>query len=177
MFRVVIERLEAAKVEYMVVGSIASIIYGEPRLTAAMDLVVEIPLSLVARFEQMFPSPAYYTPPVEVIAQEVVNRRQFNVMDIQSGLKIDFIIRRADSHSIEEFSRRRRVSFLPGFDVFIAAPEDVILKKLLYFREGRSQKHLADIRSVLALTPLDSSYIARWVAALGLDREWAELEA
>lgn len=173
VFRGVIESLEAHGIEYMVVGSIASVVYGEPRLTADMDVVVEIPLALVPRFEQIFPPERFYVPPREILAQEIVNRRQFNILDNDTGLKVDFIVRRADAHSVAEFGRRRRVAFLPGFEVFMASPEDVILKKLVYFQAGKSLKHIADIKGIVAQTELDLPYLTRWVAVLDLQEAWA----
>jgi hypothetical protein len=51
----------------------------------------------------------------------------------------------------------------------------VILKKLEYYREGGSQKHLRDIAGVLRTTEgLDRAYIERWADQLGVRAEWQE---
>lgn len=176
-FKGILTSLDTNKIDYMVVGSVASMLYGEPRLTADMDVVVEIPLSSVPDFDKIFPSDRFYIPPIEIISQEVVNRRQFNILELASGLKVDFIVRRGDSHSIAEFARRRLITFLPGFDAFVAAPEDIIIKKLIYFREGRSQKHLADIRGIITQTKVDLAYLEYWVEELRLESFWAQVNA
>src|SRR5438270_282825 len=139
-FRDVIQRLESHHVDYMVVGSVASIIYGEPRLTRDMDIVIELPPALSTQLDKVFPSSDFYLPPLEIVSQEVMNRGQFNIIDLKTSLKIDFILRRVSPHAITEFGRRRRHPFLPGLEVWLASPEDVIIKKLAYFQEGGSEK-------------------------------------
>ena len=90
----------------------------------------------------------------------------------ESGLKIDFIVRRADAHSVAEFARRRRVPLLPDFAAFVASPEDVILKKLVYFCEGGSEKHMTDIKGILTQTAVDLAYVDRWAESMGLTAAW-----
>jgi len=175
VFRSILSVLEAHRIDYMVVGSVASIVYGEPRLTKDMDLVVELPPGSVPRFHTLFPEERFYVPPIEVLADEVSRRGQFNLLDQRSGLKIDFVVRKNTPYAREEFSRRRRISLFPDFDAYVAAPEDVILGKLMFFREGGSEKHIGDIRGVLANTPVDSRYIERWVGRLALQAEWARV--
>ena len=72
VFSRVIRTLEAHDIEYMVVGSIASMIYGEPRLTGDMDIVVELKPRMVPQLEGMFPEHDFYLPPREILSQEVV---------------------------------------------------------------------------------------------------------
>jgi hypothetical protein len=62
-----------------------------------------------------------------------------------------------------------------GRDVTFASPEDVIIKKLAFYREGGSEKHLRDISGVLKVmgNEIDRAYIERWVQRLGLTREWS----
>jgi hypothetical protein len=59
--------------------------------------------------------------------------------------------------------------------VTFASPEDVIIKKLVFFQEGGSEKHLRDIRGVLAVMGdgIDRDYIDKWISALGLTAEWS----
>ncbi len=70
----------------------------------------------------------------------------------QSGLKVDFVFRKQNAHARIEFSRRRRLEILTGLEAWIAAPEDVIIAKLRFYREGQSEKHLNDIRGIIANT-------------------------
>jgi hypothetical protein len=172
VFSRVIRTLEAHDIEYMVVGSIASMIYGEPRLTGDMDIVVELKPRMVPQLEGMFPEHDFYLPPREILSQEVLNRGQFNILDQSTMLKIDVIVRKNSPHGLSEFSRKIKRPFLPDFDVFVAAVEDVIIKKLYYYREGGSSKHLHDIRGMLAHTRIDTDYLDNWVAQLNLNKEW-----
>ncbi len=177
VFQQVIASLESAQIEYMLVGSIAAMMYGEPRLTRDMDLVIEIAPNAKDTISVLFPAPEYYAPPPEVVRQEVLNRGQFNILHIPSGLKVDLMIRKNSSHAQTEFARRQRLALTSDFEVCVAMPEDVILKKLEFFRQGLSQKHLMDIKGILLATAVDHDYIERWVAVLGLNESWATARA
>ncbi|MEM6275171.1 MAG: nucleotidyl transferase AbiEii/AbiGii toxin family protein [Myxococcota bacterium] len=171
----VIRRFEDAGIDYMVVGSVASIVYGQPRMTHDMDLVIDAPGAAATRIAELFPDDEFYVPPIEVLRAEWVQKGQFNLIHHESGLKIDVIIRKSSEHAVEEFARRRRVPFIGDAKVVMASPEDVILKKLSYFREGGSEKHLTDIRGILAEADLDQPYLERWLEALSLRREWDKI--
>lgn len=156
----------------MVVGSIASILYGEPRMTRDMDIVVELKSGSVRKLKAFFNEKEYYLPPDEIIFSEITARGQFNLLHHESGLKIDFIIRKDSPHSVEEFKRRRKMPFTVDFSAWVASPEDVILKKLSYYREGGSEKHLTDIRGIVAQTDIDENYLTRWISDLQLEKQW-----
>lgn len=172
VFSEVLKRLADLRVDYMVVGSIASVVYGEPRLTKDMDLVVDIDPQVIRSLNKAFPSDQYYCPPLEVLQDENIRRGQFNLIHQQSGLKIDFIFRKNSPHAIAEFERRRHIELWPGLKVFIASPEDIIIKKLDYYREGNSPKHLSDIKGILSGTDIDQNYLNKWIQELGLSKEW-----
>lgn len=171
-FSEIIKILHSENIAYMVVGSLASMSYGEPRLTKDMDMVLSCDPGIGLKLAKLFSPPDYYLPPQEIMGQEIVNRRQFNLLHIPTGLKVDFIIQKADAFAAHEFERRVTVSLLPNFDVMMATPEDVIVKKLAYFQEGRSSKHISDIRGILAHTEVDREYIEHWTNLLNLQAEW-----
>ncbi len=173
IFAEVIKTLEKQNIEYMVVGSVASIIYGEPRMTQDMDIVININPQDANKIESSFPLEQYYCPPLEVIKAELNQRGQFNLLHHKSGLKIDVMIRKNSPHSIEEFKRRHKVSFIKDFEVYLAKPEDVIIKKLVFYREGNSAKHITDIRGILSETPVDHDYLNKWITELNLSNEYA----
>jgi hypothetical protein len=175
VFLSVIQKIESKNIPYMVVGSIASMVYGEPRMTHDLDLVIDILPKDAAKFETLFPLEEFYCPPLEVLSSEIIHRGQFNLMHHHSGLKIDIMLRKTTNHSVEEFKRRRQVPFWKGVHVYLASPEDIILKKLVYFREGGSEKHLKDIRGIMAETPLDEKYIQQWITDLRLQTEYEKI--
>lgn len=176
VFSDVLHRLAENGLEYMVVGSIASAYYGEPRLTRDMDLVIDFLAQDLPKLIQAFPEHEYYLPPLEVLTDERVRRGQFNLIHASSGLKVDFVFRKNAPHALEEFARRQKVELWPGVDAWIASPEEVILKKLEFYQEGGSEKHLRDISGILAQAEVDLSYITRWARDLGLESEWKQAQ-
>src|SRR5262245_29671237 len=125
----------------MVVGSMASMTYGEPRMTHDLDLVVDLLSKDALKIETIFPANDFYCPPPEILQSEVVRRGQFKLIHHETGLKIDMVIRKESEHAICEFDRRQKVALMQGFEVYMATPEDVIIKKLDFYRMSESEKH------------------------------------
>lgn len=171
----VVTRLETEGIPYFLVGSLAAMYYGRPRFTRDIDLVLQIHPSKVSKFEEIFPIEFYYCPPREVIQDEVVRRGSFNLIHQTSGIKIDIVVLKDTEYSRSEMSRRTKIEILPQFEVYIAAPENIILKKLDFYREGGSEKHLTDIREVLAGSKVDQEYLLFWINRLSLNDQWAKL--
>ena len=149
--------------------------YGRPRFTKDVDLVVQLHPSVTQKFAQIFPIEDYYCPPLEILQDEVVRRGSFNLIHQHSGIKIDIILYSDTEYHRSEFSRRAQVEILPQFRVSIAAPENIILKKLDYYREGGAEKHLNDIREILASSKIDDEYLQLWITKLGLAHEWGKV--
>jgi len=168
--------LERAGIRYMVAGSVASIVYGEPRLTNDVDLVVVLDDSQIRNMPALFPMDRFYCPPPEVIATEARRPRRghFNVIHHDTGLKADLYPAGDEPLQAWGLAHRRHVELGNGQAIWIAPIEYVILKKLEYFREGRSEKHLADIRGMLAVSgdEIDASFLEPQLAQLSLKAEW-----
>lgn len=171
----ILQDIEKNGIPYMVVGSMASTVYGEPRMTHDMDLVIQISARDASKLEAIFSSEKFYCPPLEILRSEIVHHGQFNLIHHESGLKIDIMICKQTEHAISEFNRRCKVAFWNGNEVYLASPEDIIIKKLDFFRQGGSEKHLKDIRGILAETPIDSTYLDHWILKLGLKQEWEQI--
>ncbi|MCX6109156.1 MAG: hypothetical protein NTZ90_06075 [Proteobacteria bacterium] len=170
--RATLQALEAGKINYMAVGSIAAAVYGEPRLTRDLDLVLQVRRETAAEFIGLFSEGEFYVPAPDIVAQEFAHKGQFYLLHHGSGLKIDVVVQKANAHAIAEFDRRRPVELLPGLMTWLAAPEDIIIAKLRYFREGESDKHLRDIRGILAHATCDLAYLEAWITRLGLSEQW-----
>jgi hypothetical protein len=167
------ETLEALGVPYLVVGSVASIAYGEARFTRDIDIVAAFEIHHVDGIVAAFPAPEYYlSQPAMVDA--IRASFQFNVIHPGSGNKIDFILPRADAWATARMARRRPVRLLPDRDVMTAAPEDVILGKLWYYSEGGGDRHLRDIAGILRVTGdgVDRAEVERWAGQLGYLEIW-----
>ena len=163
---------------YFVVGSMATIAYGDPRLTNDIDIVIDLPNEKVDPFCDAFSGEEFYVSR-QAVRAAVAKRFQFNVIHTTSGYKIDFVVL---SDSDFDRSRRRRCRDLPVLaegPTWFASPEDVILKKMLYFKEGGSDKHLRDIAGVLRLQGerLDKFYVAEWAKLLGVEGIWQAIVA
>jgi hypothetical protein len=84
-----------------------------------------------------------------------------------------------EKHGIRYFvtgaARARRLRPLEDTEVDFASPEDVILKKMAFYRDGGSEKHLRDIAGILKISSggIDLAYIEGWAKKLGLEEIWA----
>ncbi len=168
--RLVVKNLETAQIPYMIVGSVAGSIYGEPRLTNDLDIVLAMADTSADVLIQSFNAAEFYVPPREILIQEISRGGQTNLIHHSSGVKIDLMFQKKNPHAIEEFKRRTRIEILRDLETWVAAPEDVIIAKLRFYREGESEKHLTDIRGILANTKVDRAYLRKWVKALDLEK-------
>lgn len=168
--------LERLAIPYAIVGSFASIAYGEPRFTRDIDILIDPPEDCVADLCREFPAPDWYVS--EPAARQAVQTHgQFNVIHIPSGNKIDFIVSRDDAWCRLQFERRQSVGILEDLTGFAVHPEDVILGKLLYYREGGSDKHLRDIAGVLQISGdlIDQKRLEEWARKLGVLDIWQQV--
>jgi hypothetical protein len=174
LLRHVLNVLEAQSIAHMVVGSFASTAYGEARFTQDIDIVIELTDRDVPGFVAAFPAPDFYVSP-DAVRDAIRNRFQFNVLHPASANKVDFMLPRDDEWGRAQMARRRRIRLLPDREGYTAAPEDVILSKLMYFAEGGSDKHLRDIVGMLRVSAglIDRADIKSWVRKLGLEEGWA----
>jgi len=165
--------LEDLQIRYLVTGSMATIAYGEPRFTNDIDVVIALSEDAIDAFCDRFPAPEYYCPR-HMVADAVRKKWQFNIIHPGSGLKIDVIIATDSAFDRSRLSRGERFATANETLVSFASPEDVILKKLVYYREGGSEKHLRDIAGVLKVQGgrVDRKYIAAWADRLGVGEEW-----
>lgn len=173
LLRAAVEALERLGLRYFVTGSMATIFYGEPRFTNDIDIVVDLPPARIADFCAAFPAPEYYLSE-ESVRRAVARRGQFNVIHPASGLKIDVMVPDDSAFNRSRFARRNRLHPAPDFEASFAAIEDVILKKLEYYREGSSDKHLRDIASMLKVSgaAVDREYLEEWAERLGVADLW-----
>ncbi|MEJ7810736.1 MAG: hypothetical protein WKG32_10045 [Gemmatimonadaceae bacterium] len=162
----------------MVTGAVAAIVYGEPRLTNDIDIVIALSGDDAARLHAAFDAPDVYVPPVDVIELEA--RRplhgHFNLIHGPTALKADIYPAGEDPLHTWALARRRRAQ-VGSESVWLAPPEYVMLRKLQYLREGGSDKHRRDIRAMLAEVghELDREALAGEVQRLGLAAEWRDV--
>ena len=170
------QTLEELHIPYLITGSMATIAYGEPRFTNDIDVVVRLASHHTDSLCRAFP-PDHFHISREAIVDAIANHSQFNILHPASGLKVDIMVADDSEFNEDRFSRARSLRVSADRDVIFASPEDVIIKKLVYFTEGGSDIHLRDIRGVLKVMggEIDLAYIERWVRRLGLIREWSAI--
>lgn len=172
--------LNRAGIEYMVSGGFAAIVYGYPRLTLDVDLIVRLSPADASRFASLWPPSEFYCPPVDVIATEAArdDHGHFNVIHSATALRA-YVYCHGDN-ALQRWALERRVSHAIGDEKVSVAPmEYVIAYKLMYEREGGSDRHLRDIARMLRLrgADLDRPALERWIARLGLESGWARAQA
>jgi hypothetical protein len=170
---VFITPLETLGLPYCITGSVAASVYGEPRLTADVDIVLLLKLEDVAALREAFPESAYYVPPDETLSVEIWRRSRgaFNLIHHASLFKADVYLAGSDPLHAWALEHRRRID-LKGGGTWIAPPEYVILRKLEFLREGASDKHVRDVRFMLAVTPVDRGFLETEVTRLGVREQW-----
>lgn len=171
-----IAKLDAARIPYMLVGSMASSIHGKPRSTRDVDVVIR-PVSQDALEELIgqLPNDDYYVS--DDAAREAFRRRtQFNVIEMASMWKADLIIPEASPFQESEFGRRIKVPFA-GALLYVASAEDSIIAKLDWSRRSESDRQLQDVADIVAVkaNALDLAYVQHWVRELGLDALWSRV--
>jgi hypothetical protein len=171
-------KLADAGVPYMVVGSFASSFHGVPRSSQDLDLVIDPnPMSL-RRFLDSLPPTDYYAD-VDSAREALRERGQFNVIDMATAWKADLIVRKARPFSEEELRRRAEGDIL-GARVPVASPEDTLIAKLEWAKQGGgSELQLRDATGILAVRgeALDLAYIDHWVRGLALEELWERVKA
>lgn len=158
------------KVPYAIGGSVASSAYGAYRATNDIDISIKMPFSDAESFIAAFTALGYYVY-IDAILDAVIWRIPFNVIDSESGLKVDFFL--VESAPLEQsvFEPSRVVPYdrETGAKAVMYSPEDVIVYKLKYFAEGKMPKHPRDMLAMLEMhhNTIDLEYITHWANETG----------
>ena len=163
---IVTRRLDGPGIPYMVTGSMAMNYYGRPRMTRDIDLGVELSAADTERVSRLFERDFYVDP--AAVERAVRNEGLFNLIHSEMVVKVDCIVRKDSEYRRTEFARRRLMS-VEGRAVHVVAPEDLIISKLAWARDTRSETQLGDVRNLLqSVSDLDRGYLDSWVGRLGL---------
>lgn len=176
LLRHAVDAMDRLAVKYLVVGSFASIAYGEARFTQDIDIVAAFEQRHVPDLLAAFPSPEFYLSE-SAVRDAIRTSFQFNVIHPASGNKIDFMRPRSDAWAKAQRSRARPIRLLPDREVMPAAPEDVIIGKLWYYSEGGGDRHLRDIAGILRVTGagVDRGEVEHWAKELGYLEIWRQI--
>ncbi len=171
--QIVTHRLTLAQIPYMVTGSMAMNFYAMPRMTRDIDFVVELSKPDIDRMIKQFHQDFYIER--DMIQQALQKQTMFNLIHMPTVIKVDCIIRKDTSYRREEFSRRQSVN-IEGHPLTIVAPEDLILSKLEWAKDTRSEIQMEDVRNLLrTVARLDQNYLKQWATVLGVQTILQEL--
>ena len=164
----VVARLESAEIPYMLVGSHACAIHGEPRGTSDTDFVIDPTRSQLDVFLELFKEHEYVS--VDAAHDALQQRGMFNAIDTLAGWKVDLICRKGDDFAKTEFERRATEEYL-GSPIVAATAEDVILSKLMWAKKADSDRQVRDVAGVVRVSRerLDRDYLARWAKELDVE--------
>lgn len=157
-------RIEPLGINYMLTGSLAMMLYNSYRMTADIDIVIELEYDdanpIIKAFE-----PDYYVPHGRV--RDAISRKfMFNVIHQETAFKIDLVIKKTDEFQQNAFSRRRKQDFY-GKEIDVISLEDLIISKLLWAKDSLSEKQLTDVENLLQ-NDFDAAYMDFWISKLGL---------
>ena len=176
LYQIFIDIFNRLGLRYMVTGATASIVYGEPRLTNDIDLVLDLTPAEVKPFLNSFPLEQFYCPPSEVILVEIARsqRGHFNLIHHETGFKADIYTLGRDNLNQWGLKNRKLIK-VEGNELWLAPVEYVILRKLEYYREGQSEKHLRDISGILSISPnqINFNELNEKIKQTMLEKEWS----
>ncbi len=171
------EPLREAGIRHMVSGSVAAIYYGEPRLTNDVDLVLWLTPDKLDHLINSFPAEEFYCPPREVIRGEMdrPERGHCNLIHHDTGFKADLYFVKNDPLHLWGLAHVEEGA-IDDYRFPLAPPEYVIARKLEFYREGGSEKHLRDIKRMIACLgeELQTAILERFIGEKGLRQEWEQ---
>jgi hypothetical protein len=180
--RLVLDALVAADVGYLIGGSVALWAWGDPRSTRDFDLVIDLPFEQVYALSRELERRRMLVPP-DIILDLLLQQEgdlPINALHLDSNYKAElFLLRPGDLFRANALARRELVDLGPPLgEVYVHAPEDLIINKIHYYSLSSQTKHLRDIASVLAMSPdlIDFDYLAQWIEAFNLTAIWEEMQ-
>mgnify|MGYP006908280216 CR=1 FL=1 len=172
-----VEPLERLGLAYVITGGVAAVVYGDPRFTRDMDIVLELPSADLDRFDSAFPDPDFYTPPRESLAVEAARPEggHFNVIHRDTALRADVYLAGDDPFHAWALARQVPID-VGGLLARFAPIEYVIVRKLEYFVTSGSDRHLRDVAMMLRVSAdrLDLETLDEWARRQGVSEALAE---
>lgn len=163
--------LERLGIPYLITGGIAVLVWGRPRFTADIDIVVELKADQTAAFADALHElgAAGYLDSVQM-ERARATEGEFNFIDGTTGVKVDFwMLKGSDAFDRSRLERRVAKEVL-GQRVYFSSPEDLVLIKLLWYMAAPSSRQLEDVESIFRIsgTDLDREYLRAWGERLGV---------
>jgi hypothetical protein len=155
------------------------VIYGDPRFTRDIDLVLVLDRTGVQNLRAAFEGEDFYVPPREAMEKEVERARggHFNIIHRDTALRADIYLVGNDPLHAWALERRRRID-LEATQIWVAPLEYVILRKLQYYQRSESDRHLRDISMMLRISGdmLDQEALEDWLTRLDLAGSYTQAQ-
>ena len=170
MTLLVTDVLDRLGVPYFIGGSLASTVHGAPRTTLDTDIVADLEQRHVSSFLGEL-GPAFYSDE-QTVREAIGARRSFNLIHIATAFKVDVFIPPRRPFERQQMKRRSRHTVVssPTLTLYITTPEDIILAKLDWYRQGgmASERQWSDVLGVIAAqgARLDQVYLRQWAERL-----------
>jgi hypothetical protein len=180
--KMILSVLEKADIDYMIGGAVAVWLWGEPRSTQDIDIVIHLGMEQINVLSNELEKVDIYLPP-NIILENLHETRidlPINAIHGASGYKAEmFLFRDDDELRKAAFQRRVKVDFGSEIgEVYVHTPEDLIIYKMLYYSLSQQTKHIRDIGSIIKTMgeKLDHDYIQKWAADKQLISIWQEIQ-
>ncbi len=174
IIRIIVTRLGKAEIPYMFTGSMAANFYTTPRMTRDIDVIIELKEADVDRLCNLFEKDFYVDR--DIIINAIKKSGMFNMIHYESVFKVDFIVRKDDKYRREEFKRRKQIIF-EGMEIYVAAPEDLILSKLYWAKDSLSELQLGDVKNLIkGVKSLDEDYLKQWARYLNIEKLYRKIK-
>lgn len=169
--------LEDLNIPYILGDSLASTFYGTIRATFDADLVVALQSNQVNEFLERIP--ANFLVDRNIVQDAIDHYSSFNLIDQSTLMKVDLFVVPLEGFDKSQLERRvRGVIREPDIKVWFTSAEDIILKKLEWYKIGNlvSERQWRDILGVMKFQSqsLDWEYLEKWASVLGVDNLLAE---
>lgn len=164
----IVRILEKLDIPYFITGGMAVLAWGRLRFTADVDILVELKPKDIGALESALRSLGGYGYIDKDAIQEALSLQgEFNFIDGNTGVKVDFWILKRDSFDLLKL-KRKVVKEVLGQRVYFISPEDLVLNKLVWYRDSGSSRHLEDAESVIKISGsgLDYKYLKNWAKKL-----------
>jgi hypothetical protein len=171
--------LDKWQISYLVTGGMAVSVLGRPRFTADIDVVIEMKKKDIANLAhslQLLDGAGYVEE--DAMIDALKNEGEFNFIDGETGMKVDFWILKNDAFDKSRLNRRKEEKIL-DYSVYFSSPEDLILSKLLWVKASGSARQMDDVESVMKISgdKLDKKYLKIWAIKLGVSDILGDLMA
>lgn len=173
----IVKVLNQLKIPYFITGGMAVYVWGRPRFTADIDIIIELKDEKVKQLVEVLIKEGYIDE--DAVREALQHESEFNFIDQKVGIKVDFWILKNNEFDRSRL-RRRIAKKILNQKVYFISPEDLILKKLLWHQESQSVRQLEDVHSIAEMlkNKLDFAYLKKWAKkqkTLGLLEEMISL--